>query len=88
MENAQNHDFKRIIIQILNQIDFVGFIFALISIILWRIFMEKSPNPIYVPPNFSSINYPLSTSNISKKIIDYIVFTLFGLTTSAYFIGK
>lgn len=74
MANAQNHDLKRIIIQILNQIDFVGFIFALISIILWRIFMEKSPNPIYVPPNFSSINYPLSTSNISKKILDYIVF--------------
>lgn len=74
MENVPNRSLPRKIIQILNQIDFLGFIFALISFILWRVFMQKSPNPIYVPPDFSSINYPISPNNTPKRILDYFIF--------------
>ena len=60
--------------QIFKQIDILGLFFALISIILWKVSMNKSPNPIYVPPNFSSINYPHSTVHTPKTLLDYFVF--------------
>ncbi|OHS98378.1 PAP2 superfamily protein [Tritrichomonas foetus] len=74
IENANYISWKSKVIKFLKDIDLFNMLMAIISYILWQVSMTTQPNPMHIPPMDASVNYPLSTSKVSKTFLDNLIF--------------
>lgn len=77
----------RKVLKFMKDIDFLDSCFAIISLILWQVFQTKNPDPIYVPPDYSSVNFPLAKqSTITKQFLERIIYFVSLLFISLFYI--
>ena len=60
--------------------DFKGFLAAFLSFLIYKYSMSLPPDPIFVPPNDSNVNFPIVNSEVfPRRSLEYLVLIGFNI---------